>query len=86
MDNLTAKFMKFIESKGSKRYLFGGIAVVVLILFASTFSLSTSYSVVIDGKVMGQISSVSTLNQAMAATKDKVQQETVWRLFLPIIL
>ena len=76
MDNLTAKFMKFIESKGSKRYLFGGIAVVVLILFASTFSLSTSYSVVIDGKAVGQISSVSALNQAMAATKDKVQQET----------
>ncbi len=76
MNNLTAKFMKFIESKGSKQYFFGGIAVAVLILIACTFSMSTSYSVVIDGKDMGQISSTVALNQAMNAAKEKAQQET----------
>ena len=74
MNNLTAKFMKFIESKGSKQYFFGGIAVAVLILIACTFSMSTSYSVVIDGKDMGQISSTVALNQAMNAAKEKAQQ------------
>jgi len=74
MNNLTAKFMKFIEKQGSKKYLLGGIAVVVLILFASTFSLSTSYAVVIDDKTVGHISSITTLNQAMAASKEKAQR------------
>ena len=76
MNNLTAKFMNFIESNGSKRYFLGSIVVALLITFACTFSLSTSYAVVIDGKTMGQISSAAALNQALAATKEKVQQET----------
>lgn len=76
MNNLTAKFMNFIESNGSKRYFLGSIVVALLIAFACTFSLSTSYAVVIDGKTMGQISSAAALNQALAATKEKVQQET----------
>lgn len=76
MNNLTAKFMNFIERNGSKKYFFGGIAVALLIAFACTFSLSTSYEVVIDGKDMGQISSAAALSQAMTATKEKVQQET----------
>ena len=76
MNNLTAKFMKFIESNGSKKYFFGGIAVAILILFACTFSLSTSYAVVIDGKTAGHVSSATALNQAMAAAKEKAQQES----------
>ena len=79
MNNLTAKFMnlvKFFEGKGSKQYFLGGIAIAVLILFACTFSMTTSYSVVIDGKNMGQISSASALNQALNASKAKAQQET----------
>lgn len=68
--------MNFIESNGSKRYFLGSIVVALLIAFACTFSLSTSYAVVIDGKTMGQISSAAALNQALAATKEKVQQET----------
>lgn len=76
MNNLTAKFMNFIESTGSKKYFLGSIVVALLIAFACTFSLSTSYAVVIDGKTMGQISSAAALNQALAATKEKVQQET----------
>lgn len=76
MNNLTAKFMKFIESNGSKKYFFGGIAVAILILFACTFSLSTSYAVVIDGKTAGHVSSATALNQAMAAVKEKAQQES----------
>lgn len=76
MNNLTAKFMNFIESNGSKKYFWGSIAVTLLIAVACTFSLSTSYAVVIDGKTMGQISSAAALNQAMAASKEKVQQET----------
>ncbi len=79
MNDLTAKFMnltKFFESKGSKQYFLGGIAVAVLILFACTFSMTTSYSVVIDGKDMGQISSAAALNQALNDSKAKAQQET----------
>ncbi len=76
MNDLTAKFIKFIESKGSKRYFLGGIAVAVLIVFACTFSVTTSYSVMIDGKNMGQISSSMALNKAMNASKEKAQQET----------
>ncbi len=76
MNNLTAKFMNFIENTGSKKYFLGSIVVALLIAFACTFSLSTSYAVVIDGKTMGQISSAAALNQALAATKEKVQQET----------
>lgn len=68
--------MNFIERNGSKKYFFGSIAVALLIAFACTFSLSTSYEVVIDGKDMGQISSAAALSQAMTATKEKVQQET----------
>ena len=76
MNNLTAKFMNFIESTGSKKYFLGSIVVALLIASACTFSLSTSYAVVIDGNTMGQISSAAALNQALAATKEKVQQET----------
>ena len=76
MNNLTAKFIQIIETNGSRKYLLGSIAVAVLIMFACTFSLSTSYAVVIDGKAMGQISSATTLNQAMAAAKEKAQQES----------
>ena len=77
MNNLTAKFIQFIETNGSRKYLLGSIAVAVLIMFACTFSLSTSYAVVIDGKTMGQISSATTLNQAMAAAKEKAQQQGI---------
>ena len=79
MNNLTAKFkdlVDFFESKGSKQYFLGGIAIAVLILFACTFSVTTSYSVVIDGKDMGQISSATALNKALNASKEKAQQET----------
>ena len=79
MNNLTAKFkdlVDFFESKGSKQYFLGGIAIAVLILFACTFSMTTSYSVVIDGKDMGQISSATALNKALNASKEKAQQET----------
>lgn len=76
MNNLTAKFIHFIETNGSKRYFLGSIAVAVFIMFACTFSLSTSYAVVIDGKAMGEISSVTALNQALAASKEKAQQKS----------
>lgn len=76
MNNLTAKFMDFIEKQGSRKYLLGSIAIAILIMFACTFSLSTSYAVVIDGKTMGQISSTAALSQAMAAAKEKAQQES----------
>ena len=76
MNNLTARFIEFIEKQGAKKYLLGSIAVAILITFACTFSLSTSYAVVIDGKTMGQISSATALNQAMAAAKEKAQQES----------
>ena len=76
MNNLTARFIEFIEKQGAKTYLLGSIAVAILITFACTFSLSTSYAVVIDGKTMGQISSATALNQAMAAAKEKAQQES----------
>ena len=76
MNNLTARFIEFIEKQGVKKYLLGSIAVAILITFACTFSLSTSYAVVIDGKTMGQISSATALNQAMAAAKEKAQQES----------
>lgn len=76
MNNLTAKFMNLIEKSGSRKYLLGGVAVALLIVFACTLSLFTSYAVVIDGKVMGEVSSASALNQAMAAAKEKAQQES----------
>lgn len=76
MNNLTARFIEFIEKQGAKKYLLGSIAVAILITFACTFSLSTSYAVVIDGKTMGQISSATALNQAMAAAKEKAQQKS----------
>ena len=76
MNNLTAKFKNCIKNSGSKKYLVGGVAVALLVVFACTLSLFTSYAVVIDGKVMGEVSSASALDQAMAAAKEKAQQES----------
>lgn len=68
--------MKFIEGTGSKKYLLGGVAVALLIAVACMFSVTTSYSVVIDGKTVGQISSASTLTKAMADAKEQAQKES----------
>ena len=58
MNNLTAKFKEFksfIEEKGSKKYMIGAVAAAAAVAVLSVFTLSTSYSLEIDGNVVGQV-------------------------------
>ena len=68
MNNLTAKFKEFksfIEEKGSKKYMIGAVAATAVVAVLSTFTLSTSYSLEIDGNVVGQVASKSVVTEAM---------------------
>ena len=68
MNNLTAKFKEFksfIEEKGSKKYMIGAVAVAAVVAVLSVFTLNTSYSLEIDGNVVGQVASKSVVTEAM---------------------
>ena len=68
MNNLTAKFKEFksfIEEKGSKKYMIGAVAAAAAVAVLSVFTLSTSYSLEIDGNVVGQVASKSVVTEAM---------------------
>lgn len=76
MNNLTEKFKKFknfIEEKGSKNYFIGAIATTAVIATLSVCSLSTSYSLEIDGNVVGQVSSKSVVTQALNEVEEAVE-------------
>ncbi len=77
------KLLRFVERNGTKPYLFASLALALLIAVVCTFSLSTSYAIVIDGKTMGQVSSEETVSQAMTAAKEKVQQESGREIVAP---
>ena len=68
MNNLTAKFKEFksfIEAKGSKKYMIGAVATTAVVAVLSVFTLNTSYSLEIDGNVVGQVTSKSVVTEAM---------------------
>ena len=68
MNNLTAKFKEFksfIEEKGSKKYMIGAVAATAVVAALSVFTLNTSYSLEIDGNVVGQVASKSVVTEAM---------------------
>ncbi len=68
MNNLTAKFKEFksfIEEKGSKKYMIGAVAATVAVAVLSVFTLSTSYSLEIDGNQVGFVDSKAVVTQAM---------------------
>ncbi len=70
--NLTEKFKEFknfIESKGSKKYVIGAVATTAVVAVLSVCSLGTSYSLVIDGKTVGQVDSKSVVTQALNDAK-----------------
>lgn len=76
MNNLTEKFKEFknfIEEKGSKNYFIGAIATTAVIATLSVCSLSTSYSLEIDGNVVGQVSSKSVVTQALNEAEEAVE-------------
>lgn len=76
MNNLTEKFKEFknfIEEKGSKNYFIGAIATTAVIATLSVCSLSTSYSLEIDGNVVGQVSSKSVVTQALNEVEEAVE-------------
>lgn len=68
MNSLTGKFKEFknfIEKQGSKRYFIGAIATTAVIAALSVCTLSTTYSLEIDGDKVGQVVSQSVVTQAM---------------------
>lgn len=76
MNNLTEKFKEiknFIEEKGSKKYLTGAIATTAVIAVLSVFSVSTSYSLEIDGNVIGRVDSKTIVTQALNDAKEAAQ-------------
>lgn len=76
MNNLTEKFKEFknfIEEKGSKNYFIGAIATTAVIATLSVCSLSTSYSLEIDGNVVGRVSSKSVVTQALNEVEEAVE-------------
>ena len=76
MNNLTAKFKEFksfIETKGSKKYMIGAVAATAVVAALSVFTLSTSYSLEIDGNVVGQVASKSVVTEAMAEAQEAAE-------------
>ena len=68
MNNLTAKFKEFksfIEEKGSKKYMIGAVATTAVVAVLSVFTLSTSYTLEIDGNKVGQVASEAVVTQAL---------------------
>ena len=76
MNNLTAKFKEFksfIEEKGSKKYMIGAVAAAAAVAVLSVFTLSTSYSLEIDGNVVGQVASKSVVTEAMNEAQEAAE-------------
>ena len=76
MNNLTAKFKEFksfIEEKGSKKYMIGAVAVAAVVAVLSVFTLNTSYSLEIDGNVVGQVASKSVVTEAMNEAQEAAE-------------
>ncbi len=75
--NLTEKFKEFksfIESKGNKKYVIGAVAATAVVAVLSVCSLGTSYSLVIDGKTVGQVDSKSVVTQALNDAKAAAEE------------
>ncbi|MBQ2021952.1 MAG: LysM peptidoglycan-binding domain-containing protein, partial [Peptococcaceae bacterium] len=76
MNNLTAKFKEFksfIEEKGSKKYMIGAVAAAAAVAVLSVFTLSTSYSLEIDGNVVGKVASKSVVTEAMNEAQEAAE-------------
>jgi murein DD-endopeptidase MepM/ murein hydrolase activator NlpD len=76
MNNLTAKFKEFksfIEEKGSKKYMIGAVAAATVVAVLSVFTLNTSYSLEIDGNVVGQVASKSVVTEAMNEAQERAE-------------
>ena len=72
MNNLTEKFKemkRIVAEKGSKKYAIGAVAVTVVVAALSVFTMSTSYSLEIDGKVVGQVDSKAVVTEALNDAK-----------------
>lgn len=76
MNNLTAKFKEFksfIEEKGNKKYMIGAVAATAVVAVLSVFTLNTSYSLEIDGNVVGQVASKSVVTEAMNEAQERAE-------------
>ena len=76
MNNLTAKFKefkRFIEEKGSKKYMMGAVAAAAVVAVLSVFTLSTSYSLEIDGKKVGNVASKAVVTQALNEAQEAAE-------------
>lgn len=76
MNNLTAKFKEFksfIEEKGNKKYMIGAVAAAAVVAVLSVFTLNTSYSLEIDGNVVGQVASKSVVTEAMNEAQEAAE-------------
>jgi murein DD-endopeptidase MepM/ murein hydrolase activator NlpD len=76
MNNLTAKFKEFksfIEEKGNKKYMIGAVAAAAVVAVLSVFTLNTSYSLEIDGNVVGQVASKSVVTEAMNEAQERAE-------------
>ena len=77
MNNLTEKFKefkRFIEEKGNKKYMIGAVAAAAIIATLSVCSLNTSYTLEIDGNVVGQVASKSVVNQALNEAQQAAEE------------
>ncbi len=76
MNNLTEKFKefkRFIEEKGSKKYFTGAVVTAAVIAVLSVCTMSTSYSLVIDGNVIGQVGSKAVVTQALHEAQEAAE-------------
>ncbi|MBQ2861006.1 MAG: peptidoglycan DD-metalloendopeptidase family protein [Peptococcaceae bacterium] len=76
MNNLTAKFKElksFIEEKGNKKYMIGAVAATAVVAALSVFSLSTSYTLEIDGTAVGQVASKAVVTQALNEAQEAAE-------------
>ena len=76
MDKSANKFLKFFEEQNSKMYFFISIALVLVIGCFTAFSMTTSYAVSIDDKVVGYVSSTESYHTALNTVQAEVETET----------
>lgn len=76
MKNPLSNFLDFIKAQHTENYLKGTLVAVLAICLCTVLSLNTCYSVSVDGKEIGYITSNQTFNSALAEAKAITEAET----------
>ena len=77
MNNLTEKFKemkRIVEEKNNKKYVIGAAMIAVVVATLSVFTLSTSYTLAIDGTVVGRVDSKAVVTEALNDAKARAAE------------